>query len=140
MSGISWKTGVGVNHVGAYQVSGRPYATGSITVSGSDVATITFPQVTRWFQIIPHKETGGKEDLKIAFSQNGLSGDEHFKIHAYTTHTYHPIYELKVSELYIKSEGGTQVEFDVVAGLTNITTEKLNTSSGTNWSGSSGVG
>jgi|DEB0MinimDraft_6_1074348.scaffolds.fasta_scaffold24818_3 hypothetical protein len=140
MSGISWKTDVGVNHVGAYQVSGRPYATGSITVSGSTVATISFPQVTRWFQIIPHKETGAKEDLKVAFSENGLSGTEHFKLHAYTTHTYHPVYELKVSELYIKSDGGTQIEFDVIAGLTNISTDKLNTSSGTNWSGSSGVG
>jgi hypothetical protein len=47
---------------------------------------------------------------------------------------------LKVTELYIQSEDGTQLEFDVVAGLTNISTDKLNTSSGTNWSGSSGVG
>lgn len=140
MSGISWKTDVGINHVGAYQVSGRPYATGSITVSGSTVATISFPQVTRWFQVIPHRDTGDKRDLKVAFSENGLSGDEHFRVHVSTAHTYPPVYELKVTELYIQSEDGTQLNFDVVAGLTNISTDKLNTSSGTNWSGSSGVG
>ena len=44
MSGISWKTDVGINHVGAYQVSGRPFATGSIDASAA--VKIQFPKVT----------------------------------------------------------------------------------------------
>lgn len=143
MSGISWKTDVGVNHVGAYQVSGRPFAKADLTApaSGSTPLKVEFPKVTRWFQIIPHNNSGTKVDLRVGFSENGAtSGSAYFKLHARNTDTYHPRYELKVSELYFMSDSATTVSFDIVAGLTNIGTEKLDTSLGTNWSGSVGVG
>jgi len=143
MSGISWKTDVGVNHVGAYQVSGRPFAKARLTApaSGSTPLKVEFPKVARWFQIIPHNDNASKIDLRVGFSEYGAtSGSAYFRIHARNTDTYHPRFELKVSELHFMSDNTSTVSFDIVAGLTNISTDKLNTSLGTNWSGSSGVG
>lgn len=131
MAGISWNTDVGINHVGAYQVSGRPFASGSIDASAGAVK-IEFPCVTRWVQIINHSGT----ELSCSFSENGLSTGNYFKIHNINPSGYHPRLELKVCEMWFSGSAN----FDVVAGLTNISPEKLNTSVGTSWSGSVGVG
>ncbi len=66
MSGISWKTDVGINHVGAYQVSGRPFATGSI--NASTAVKVEFPKVTRWIYVVNH----GGAVCRLGFSQAGL--------------------------------------------------------------------
>ena len=131
MAGISWNTDVGINHVGAYQVSGRPFASGSIDASAGAVK-IEFPCVTRWVQIVNHSGT----ELSCSFSENGLSTGNYFRIHNHNPSGYHPRLELKVSEMWFSGSA----DFDVVAGLTNISPEKLNTSVGTSWSGSVGVG
>jgi hypothetical protein len=51
------------------------------------------------------------------------------------------VLELKVSELHFMSSNDSTVTFDVIAGLTSIATTALvfNTT-GSSWSGSSGVG
>ena len=135
MSGISWKTDVGVNHVGAYQVSGRPYATGSLDATGASAKVVTFPTVTRWVTIVNHSTSA----LSCSFSANGM-GTNYFRVHGVVaggdSAPSTVRLELKVSELYFSGSNN----FDVVAGLTNIDTARLKTSSGTNWSGSSGVG
>ena len=135
MSGISWKTDVGVNHVGAYQVSGRPYATGSLDATGASAKVITFPTVTRWVTIVNHSTSA----LSCSFSANGMSTN-YFRVHGTDNDANSAPstvrLELKVSELYFSGSD----DFDVVAGITNIDVTRLDTSSGTNWSGSSGVG
>jgi len=135
MSGISWKTDVGVNHVGAYQVSGRPYATGSLDATGASAKVVAFPTVTRWVTIVNHSTSA----LSCSFSANGM-GTNYFRVHGADNDANSAPstvrLELKVSELYFSGSDN----FDVVAGLTNINTTRLDTSSGTNWSGSSGVG
>jgi len=138
---------VGLNNVGSYQVSGMPFASGSLTapVSSSSPLEISFPYVTQWVQIIPHNNSGTKIDLKVGFSQNGVSGsgDNYFRIHARNTDTYPPVYNLKVSSMFFQSaDGSSTVDFDIVAGLTNIPVERVNNigPSGNNWSGSVGVG
>ena len=135
MSGISWKTDVGVNHVGAYQVSGRPYATGSLDATGASAIVVTFPTVTRWVSIVNHSTSA----FSCSFSANGM-GSNYFRVHGTDNDANSAPstvrLELKVSELYFSGSNN----FDVVAGLTNIDTARLKTSSGTNWSGSSGVG
>jgi hypothetical protein len=119
MSAISWKTGVGVNHVGAYQVSGAPFATGSIDTTGSATATrVAFPKVTRWFQVINRDHANA---AKVGFSLGS---------------TESPLYELKVSEIWLTGSG----KIDVVAGLTNIDDIRVSASAGNSWSGSVGVG
>ena len=48
----SWQMEVGLNHVPAYQVSGQPFASGSINAIATATATkISFPYVTRWIYV-----------------------------------------------------------------------------------------
>ncbi len=136
---ISWVTKVGLNHVGAYQVSGAPFATGSIdcTVHADGTYKVQFPSVTSWVQIINNDINNY---VKVGFSDFGLRlTDNFFKISKLGSQGRHPVsgkLDLKVSEIWIS--GSTDVS--IVAGLTNIESNKTNTSKGTNWSGSVGVG
>lgn len=137
MSGISWNTKVGVNHVGAYQVSGKPFATGSLNASGGPIK-VQFPSVTRWVQITNHSSTA---ELSCSFSENGFSTGNYFRVHVVGSSPSHqvgyfPRLEVKVSEMWFDASDS----FDVVAGLTNIEPESIKTEFGNSWSGSSGVG
>ena len=75
----SWQAEVGLNYVPAYQVSGRPWATGSLdtTANGADGVKVQFPTVTRWVAII-NNDTGLA--ATVGFSQAGLKGTNNFTI------------------------------------------------------------
>ena len=126
----SYQANVGLNHTPAYQVSGQPYAEGSIDAS-SATQTVNFPYVTRWVVV---SNTDASDDLKVGFSSNGVEGTNYFIVHPNTTS---PRLEVKVSQLFLNGGGS---DSSVVAGLTSIPTSRVDTSTGTNWSGSSGVG
>ncbi len=128
MSAISWKTGVGVNHVGAYQVSGRPFASGS--VNASTATKVEFPKVTRWLYVT----NDGVTPCRIGFSESGVNGTNHFILSGSGNRT--ELLELKVSEVWISGSNNVSV----MAGLTNIETTTLSSSVGPSWSGSAGVG
>jgi len=50
---VSWKMEAGLNHVPAYQASGKPYCSGAINGSNAVGATyVTFPSVTRWVVVV----------------------------------------------------------------------------------------
>jgi len=133
----------GLNNVGSYQVSGMPFATGSLTIpaSGSaDPLKIEFPYVTSWFSVI---NTNSKH-IRVGFSANGVKNGNYnyFLIHE-DNHPTSNHFPLKVTELYLLSDTGQSIaNASVVAGLTNIPVERVNNLSapGTNWSGSIGVG
>ena len=129
---ISWKTDVGVNHVGAYQVSGRPFATGSI--NASTAVKVEFPKVTRWIYVVNH----GGADCRLGFSQAGVEGTNYLRLPAPDAgeNTNSMRLELKIGELWLSGSNGV----DVMAGLTNISTSKVSGSIGPSWSGSAGVG
>lgn len=136
----SWASDVGVNNVPSYQVSGRPFAT-HLTLSAATKTEISFPYVTRWVQITNH----GSNDVKIAFSANGLnspannyivlSGDTVGSTRVQQHQTVR--LELKVSQLWMKSAGTPSLS--VVAGMTSIRPNKVSGSIGPSWSGSLGV-
>ena len=130
----SWHMEVGLNHVPAYQVSGQPFATGSIQASAAAVK-VSFPYVTRWVTIVNNSTT---EACKVGFSEAGVDGDNYFTVGKGATNI--PVttgrLELKVSELWLSGANGV----DIVAGVTSIPVSRTTTSSGTSWSGSSGVG
>ncbi len=115
---------VGINNVGSYQVSGRPWATGS--VEANTAIEVSFPYVTRWFQII--NKAGSP--LKVAFSHEGLdvagTGSEafNFTVDASGSNGYGKSerFEMKVSSIWCLRSGATHGRnpFDVVAGLTSI--------------------
>jgi len=137
----SWNLEAGLNHVGAYQVSGRPFASGSINAlhglrpGGHE---IQFPYVAKWFKVINNDETN---ICKVAFSVSGMTGSNNFfTVDAADFDAFGAgnsgVLDLKVSSIWIS--GSTDV--DVVAGLTTINKARTATDAGINWSGSSGVG
>ena len=144
----TFKYTAGLNNVGSYQVSGIPYASGSLTApaSGGTPIKVEFPYVTRWVKIIPI--TGSSTShLRIGFSENGVKNGNYYRMLAGNNANHEAVapepLELKVTELYFCSDNSATIEFDVVAGLTNLPVARINNLSGTlgnNWSGSVGVG
>tara|TARA_R100000664_G_scaffold32388_1_gene47213 strand:- start:1333 stop:1740 length:408 start_codon:yes stop_codon:yes gene_type:complete len=135
MSANSWKLTAGVNHVGAYQVSGRPFATGSVNCSTA--TKIEFPTVTRWIYIINNDNSS--TDCRVGFSQLGVeSSNNFFSIGQPPNNGTNDTIrlELKVSEIFVSGSD----DIDVVAGLTSIDKARISTSAGSSWSGSVGVG
>lgn len=136
----SWNMRQGLNAVGAYQVSGAPYATSSI--DGTNATLIDFPYVTRWFKVNNHTTA----IAKLGFSQNGI-GETAYDGYGGYNYIIVPasgsngpgttgILEIKVGQLWVV--GSSNVE--VIAGLTSIQTRSTQGSAGSSWSGSSGVG
>ena len=128
----------GLNNVGSYQVSGIPYATGSLdATSGKE---IIFPYVTQWITFINH-DSGNTKHLYVAFSNNGL-GDSanYFRLGPEQAGegSQNITINVKVSRVFISGSG----DCDVVAGLTNLPISRVDNiaPSGNNWSGSVGVG
>jgi hypothetical protein len=145
---ISWNAEVGINNVPSFQVSGRPYATGS--VNSTVTSKITFPYVTRWVIIV---NNDASNVCKVGFSAAGLRAtatkSNYFvvgKADAAGQPRQSQRLELKVSELHL----ATSTNFDIIAGLTTIPANR--TQMGTSsiapttgdtlysWSGSAGVG
>jgi len=135
---FSYKVGLG--NAASYQVSGKPYASGSIdaTVANADGATkVGFPSVTSWI-VVSNKSV---DPCKIGFSANGVSNDVLASNFFFTvpSGSMSPRLELKVSELWLSGSS----DVDVIAGLTGIDLTQINnpgiSPSGTNWSGSTGV-
>ena len=142
MPANSWKIAPGLNAVGAYQVSGRPYATGSVDgMHGNRPGgyEIVFPYVARWFQVINKSTTA---DCRVGFSVSGVTGsNNYFTVPRSDVADGHGfgnsgILELKVSSICVSGSS----DVDVIAGLTSVPAYQTKTDSGTNWSGSTGVG
>ena len=139
MSFPDYKYGTGLSNVGSYQVSGKPFVSGGLDATGGEALKITFPSVTRWIYVINH-DSGG-DHVKMGFSENGLEGDNWFRIGPQTANEatqFTQRLELKVTEIYFTGSS----DFDIVAGLTGISPDRITniSPSGSNWSGSLGVG
>ncbi len=131
---------VGLGNAASYQVSGRPYASGSIDARTAQ--HINFPSVTRWVQV----HNSGSQPLRVGFSERGVSND------ANTTNNFLEVpgdstigpLELKLSQVWLS--GGVDGGTSVCAGLTYIQTDNIDNpgkspSAGhVNWTGSAGVG
>jgi hypothetical protein len=128
----------GLGHVGAYQVSGKPFVSGGIDISDradNSPLEINFPSVTRWITITNH-DTTSDGDVKVAFSSLGFDTNNYFTVSRDANDygdTMTARLELKVTSIYLT---GACTNCDVIAGLTNISTGAILN----NWSGSSGVG
>jgi hypothetical protein len=135
----SWRApDVGINNVPAYQVSGRPYATGSC--QAATLTKIDFPFVTRWVTV----QNRADRILRFGFSEAGLnssdSGTENYYYTVPPSSSVGPL-EMKVSSLYFVKDASSSVDaynnlFDVVAGLTTIQSMRTSGTLGPNFSGS----
>jgi hypothetical protein len=123
----------GLSTTAAYQVSGAPFASGSIDSTGGPTM-VQFPRVTRWITVQNHDVAN---DLFCAFSENALpsnGGTNHFMLADAASNAYWsmPRLEIKVTEMWFEGSD----DFDVIAGLTGISNSEIQN----NWSGSLGVG
>ena len=107
------------NFVPEYQISGVPYVTAS---AGAEVTSqnvpvrLDFPEVTRWITVY----NSGSAGLRVGFSANGARGvntANYFVVKAGETT---PRLELRCKTLYFTKDSGTDVPFNVIAGLTRI--------------------
>ena len=149
----SWAMRVGINHVPAFQTSGRPFASGGIDAT-ADQQVVNFPYVTRWVQII----NAGSAPVKVGFGPNAFDPaiKNYFTI---PSGSRSERMEIKVNRLYVSggsAPSATDVAghqgISVVAGLTSIETNRVDFPTGSkdqwhldqnaiSWSGSyNGVG
>jgi len=142
----------GLQNVGSYQVSGKPFASGSITTALNTARCIKFPYLTRWIIVTNH---GTDQVLRVGFSEGGINGADAIHGNPGEAGNYYfrippkissgddkqmqmstQRLEMKVSEIWIKGSNNV----DVVAGLTNIPATAVANADGRNWTGSVGVG
>jgi hypothetical protein len=123
---------VGLQNVGSYQVSGQPYLSSSITVpaNSAEPLEIQFDQVTKF--VIIRNETDSAGEIRVGFSSNGVKGENFVRLAVSESLSA----DYKVTSVFLRSNTTTQQSASIVAGLTNIPSERLST----NWSGSNGVG
>ena len=123
---------VGLQNVGSYQVSGQPFLSSSITVPASSSAPleIKFQQVTKF--VIIRNETDSAGDIRVGFSSGGLAGNNYVRLAVSESLSA----DYKVTSVFLRSATGAEQSASIVAGLTNIPSERLSA----NWSGSNGVG
>jgi len=138
----NFKYTAGLSNVGSYQVSGVPYMTASTTLLTAWSIKVEFPYVTSWVKI--DNTSISDKTLVVAIAgyhatASGNAGTKHNISLLPTSST--GILPWKLSELYVSGANGA-CDFNVYAGLTNIPTERVDNiaPTGTNWSGSAGVG
>ena len=128
---------VGLNNVGSYQSSARPWVeSGVITPASGAVANavaVSFPNVTK-FVTIRNDCTGSNSKMRVAFSREGLAEN---KNNFFTLAQSSSIsLEYRVTKLFLISDGAYVCSASVIAGLTQINASHLTSS----WSGFDGNG
>ena len=116
MSAFRYSAGLG--NVGSYQVSGMPFATGSLGTPRGREILVEFPYVTKWVQIV--NNNGSAQPMIVGFSRRGIGGKNYFTVPVAATGSI-PFYEMKVTRLWFSASNN----FDVVAGLTNIPVNRI---------------
>ena len=129
----NYRYGTGLSNVGSYQVSGKPFLSGGLEVTTDGRTKIEFPAVTSWIYV------SSSAAVAIGMSDLGIDGENFFTIDTANGQNT-PVLQIKCTELYLSASATTTV--DVIAGLTGIDIERINyiSPSGSNWSGSTGIG
>ena len=156
---MSYRRQSGIGHTPAYQVSGIPYLTGSLTVPASSGTPleVAFPMVTMDV-VIKNTAVSGSPDLRFGISSAGVRGVVN---NNYLTLTAGESFSMrwKVAKLYLLSDTTSPTSASVGAALTGIPKAALLKDPpsgstigsvhaddpeaivlGQNWSGSVGVG
>lgn len=109
----------GIGSVGAYQISGVPYITGS-TLAGGAENEISLPALAKALTVY---NTGGSNSLRIHFDTDDnadVLGNKHFiEVPGATTGGLNRLrLEVRCSKVYISSASGTS--YQLLAELTPI--------------------
>ena len=138
---------VGRHNVGSYQVSGRPWASGSINcrIDALEIAQLDFGNVTSWVMI--SNMDSANNSVRVGFSSGGVAGEPAATGHGNRFIEIPPSsgsgpvrLDLKLTQLFLSGSDNVSV----VAGLTGIASGNIdfqmnNSPAGRNWSGSAGI-
>jgi hypothetical protein len=120
----------GLHNVGSYQVSGRPWITGSDAHPANTEVQVKFPSVAKSFTVINLTGSGlGSSQLFVHFAP-GSSGTETIANKHYIpldTHEDSYTFNVKCSSVYISapSTNGQIARWRIMAELTNIQTSSM---------------
>ena len=119
-------------YVPAYQASAVPYITSSL-ISNGQVHEIDFSQVTRFFNV---QNVGSvtTDEIAVAVTQRGLTTGNYFTLGQGVSFRD----EIRTTRLFVSCSSGTNVRYQVIAGLTNIPSSQFLLITGSN--GHQGVG
>ena len=134
----------GLNNVGSYQVSGAPFVTSSVVPqSGSGHFKVEFPYVTKQITI-SNNSTNSHDLVRIAFSERGLKDGvaNYFLVGSTKDGDGSTTLNVKATELYVMCDDNHSAPVSIFGSLTNLPVSRVNniSPSGSNWSGSAGVG
>lgn len=101
-------------YVPAYQASAVPFVTAS-QINLGEIQTYTFNQVTRFFNVKNRSSTLPTE-IAVAFTQNGFSTGNYFTLEDGESFRD----EIRCVQLFVSCSLGTSVNYEIIAGLTNI--------------------
>jgi len=106
----------GPNDVGSYTITGSPWLTGSVNVSG--LYHVNFPTVTNWIHV--KNNSAAASTLRVGFTENGVRGNppsqsRYFELDQNESRELW----LRAKDMYFSSSTGAPV-LEVVAGLTVI--------------------
>ena len=138
MAYTDYKYGTGLGNVGSYQVSGKPFLSGGIAITkANSPISVAFPTVTRWVYV------SSSGPVKVGMSEEGVDaandGKNYFTVDTGNGQQL-PLLEMKCTAIFFSSSANQTI--DIAAGLTGIPVERIDyiSPSGSNWSGSSGIG
>jgi len=119
-------------YVPAYQASSVPFVTSS-QISLGEVHTYTFNQVTRYFNIKNRGPTTS-DTIAVAFTLNRFNTGNYFTLEEGEAFRD----EIRCVQLFVSCSNGSGVNYEIVAGLTNIPYKNFLPITGSN--GHQGVG
>ena len=137
MSG-NFKYTAGLNHVGSYQASARPYVKTDLTAPLSGAVNtaleVAFPKVTKFVTVRNDGANASSScDIRLAFATGGLDEANNNFITIAESASFSA--DFRVTRLYLMAGDEGTVQATVTAGLTNIDASHLTSS----WEGNEGI-
>jgi hypothetical protein len=115
---------VGLGSVGSYQVSGKPWVTGS-TISDGAEHYIQFPSVAKAVTVI-NTDPSGDDDIRIHFNSTGsgnVIGGNHYITLANARDSL--TLTTKCKEIYISNPSASPSAYQMIAELTGINSNDM---------------
>lgn len=111
-------------YVPAYQMSALPYVTAS-QISLGEVQEFAFEHVTRFINV---KNCGSidTDKIAVAFTQRGFEVGNYFTVDAGVSFRD----EIRCDRIFISGSAGTNVDFELVMGISPIPRKQFNTITG----------
>ena len=121
---------VGLRNVGSYQISGHPFMTGGLLISGHE-HKISFPYITKKVTVTLSGSVTAPGQVKVSFVSTGSDGDVVGGFHYafFDSAEDSQEFDVKCKEIYVSTANGTTLGagagFFIYASLTNVPTSSM---------------